>query len=965
MGKTLSTDHTPPTRRSGSGSIPLPRQHHLRRETTVGAMEVAKVKVEHDPMTGSKADIFFVSVIFLQAVNLGIEVELSCNSPTNQPTGWAKTVLTILEVIFTAIFCFELVYHLRHVGCEYLKHITHILDAFLVFVAVMDLGFTLTGTSSPFNLVAAMRIFRLLRLARVLRLLRFFRELKVILKMLMRTFSAACWSVLLLITLCYCGALLCAEILGVKDDDPDIQFLFGSVPHSLLTHVKLAMVEAWPDIAAPMFSHSGLWRYYVAIFICIANFALLNVVTGAICEQVIDVSSNLPPRDSDEVERDLEAFRKELHEVYEDTQTKDTDESYTTLFNRREMITCLANHEISAPFDVKHLHLLLRLDHQREMSFDDIVFAVMRMRGSQRDRLSQSLQFDVLRTHRQSIKGCHTTEREVQNTMRTSVLEVGNRLRNEAGGAARTLTELHEALHRDGRHRAMMQKSWEGTLPEARESSIPAPLQDPQHISGAIANLEAASRKLQETLKRADEAQLQRRTCSPVPVEKPLGPPPTTTRALSPPPFDSPRTLRRLPRTHANLAIRMPRIHCDPGSPPKVTLRDRVWQWESLQPGGTAPRARGGHTATLVSPDSGRGSSKIFLFGGLYDTEHNDTHVLEVDEKLWTQPHCRGAAPEPRYSHSATLVGTRIMYFGGRSKAKYLGDLHALDTTTLTWCRGPGSGGAPPARHGHTATLHGSKLYVFGGVCGEKYYGDLHCLDLSSMTWSSPQQQGPPPRPRFGHTALLIGETLAIHGGFCMDSTDLGSKDNKAHPPKTCYLNDTRVLDLGRMLWTRLRTHGEPPTGRFGHTLSMSHGDAVMFGGWAGTLKPQAETETEGQDTCDHCMTLRTADMQWVSNRFVGVPAPSRYGHTATAVGPHLIIIGGWDGTKPLNDVIVLRDCSVVDNAGEDTRLGGQANVGLATAESISHDLDLKGTGGVEEKSNKRGPSPDAAMHHT
>merc|ERR1712039_119037 len=62
------------------------------------------------------------------------------------------------------------------------------------------------------------------------------------------------------------------------------------------------------------------------------------------------------------------------------------------------------------------------------------------------------------------------------------------------------------------------------------------------------------------------------------------------------------------------------------------------------------------------------------------------------------------------------------------------------------------------------------------------------------------------------------------------------------------------------------------------------------------------------EETCDYCMTLRTSDMQWVNNKFVGVPASKRYGHTATAIGPHLIIIGGWDGGKPLSDVIVLRD---------------------------------------------------------
>eukprot|EP00971_Amphidinium_carterae_P107996 2138137-Amphidinium_carterae.1 len=59
--------------------------------------------------------------------------------------------------------------------------------------------------------------------------------------------------------------------------------------------------------------------------------------------------------------------------------------------------------------------------------------------------------------------------------------------------------------------------------------------------------------------------------------------------------------------------------------------------------------------------------------------------------------------------------------------------------------------------------------------------------------------------------------------------------------------------------------------------------------------------------------------MNWIENRFVGVPMSRRYGHTTTPIGPHLIVIGGWDGGKPLNDIIVLRDRTVNERgAGQD-----------------------------------------------
>jgi len=167
-----------------------------------------------------------------------------------------------------------------------------------------------------------------------------------------------------------------------------------------------------------------------------------------------------------------------------------------------------------------------------------------------------------------------------------------------------------------------------------------------------------------------------------------------------------------------------------------------------------------------------------------------------------------------------------------------------------------------------------------------------------------------------------------------METADIAAKDNSGELMKSCYRDDVRVLDLSRMLWSRLRTHGSPPTGRFGHTLVLSEDDAVMFGGWSGVQKeaPQVafalkeKTQAPGdaqavpeeaEESCDYCKTLRTSDMQWVKNKYVGVAACHRYGHSATAIGPHLIIIGGWDGGKPLKDVVVLRDASVSESQDE------------------------------------------------
>ena len=48
--------------------------------------------------------------------------------------------------------------------------------------------------------------------------------------------------------------------------------------------------------------------------------------------------------------------------------------------------------------------------------------------------------------------------------------------------------------------------------------------------------------------------------------------------------------------------------------------------------------------------------------------------------------------------------------------------------------------------------------------------------------------------------------------------------------------------------------------------------------------------------------------MCWKNGKYIGNPPTQRYGHSATAIGPHLLIFGGWEFSKAINEIIVLRE---------------------------------------------------------
>lgn len=80
-----------------------------------------------------------------------------------------------------------------------------------------------------------------------------------------------------------------------------------------------------------------------------------------------------------------------------------------------------------------------------------------------------------------------------------------------------------------------------------------------------------------------------------------------------------------------------------------------------------------------------------------------------------------------------------------------------------------------------------------------------------------------------------------------------------------------------------------------------------MFGGWTKTSGNKEKHEPK-EGSSDYFMIWSTNDMSWKKGKYIGVPPTTRFGHTSTAIGPHLLIFGGWEYSKAQNEIIVLRE---------------------------------------------------------
>ncbi|KAL2015703.1 hypothetical protein VTK56DRAFT_5004 [Thermocarpiscus australiensis] len=141
------------------------------------------------------------------------------------------------------------------------------------------------------------------------------------------------------------------------------------------------------------------------------------------------------------------------------------------------------------------------------------------------------------------------------------------------------------------------------------------------------------------------------------------------------------------------------------------------------------PKARGYHTANMVG-------SKLIIYGGSDGGEcFNDVWVYDVETHVWK------AVDIPvtyrRLSHTSTLVGSYLFVIGGHDGNEYSNDVLLLNLVTMTWDKRRVYGLPPSGRGYHSTVLHDSRLLMIGGFDGSEVFGDVWILELAVHAYYS------------------------------------------------------------------------------------------------------------------------------------------------------------------------------------------------------------------------------------
>ncbi|KAH6634270.1 hypothetical protein B0J18DRAFT_13790 [Chaetomium sp. MPI-SDFR-AT-0129] len=141
------------------------------------------------------------------------------------------------------------------------------------------------------------------------------------------------------------------------------------------------------------------------------------------------------------------------------------------------------------------------------------------------------------------------------------------------------------------------------------------------------------------------------------------------------------------------------------------------------------PKARGYHTANMVG-------SKLIIYGGSDGGEcFNDVWVYDVESHVWTI--VKIPITYRRLSHTATIVGSYLFVIGGHDGNEYSNDVLLLNLVTMAWDHRRVYGLPPSGRGYHGTVLHDSRLLMIGGFDGSEVFGDVWTLELAVHAYYS------------------------------------------------------------------------------------------------------------------------------------------------------------------------------------------------------------------------------------
>jgi len=369
----------------------------------------------------------FVSLcIIFNVILLGVEVDVAGSLSLEEAPTW----LWIMNALIVGLFVVEIIVKWIALGWDFWvgpEYRWNIFDLVIILISVVDAILDRVAEEKQANL----RLFRSIRLARALRTFRVFRifrhvtALRTLVLSIVSPMGSLFWTLMLLLILFYSFGVVVTQIvsdhcrwLASDETGMDIRSVvpscpayvakyWHSVPESMLTlFMAITNGVSWDDAVEPLRSISGLAVAFVCIYVAIAVFAVLNVVTGVFCNTAIESAT---------IDKEV-ATLKQVHTKDQQVQALQAiflqiDKAHTREVSFQDVQDAMTKGDLSnfmnamgiSTDDVWTLCMLLDADKSGSIDLDEFVSGCMQLHGPAKSLQLAKMSFENKLT-RQAIK---------------------------------------------------------------------------------------------------------------------------------------------------------------------------------------------------------------------------------------------------------------------------------------------------------------------------------------------------------------------------------------------------------------------------------------------------------------------------------------------------------------------------------------------------------------------------------
>ena len=242
-----------------------------------------------------------------------------------------------------------------------------------------------------------------------------------------------------------------------------------------------------------------------------------------------------------------------------------------------------------------------------------------------------------------------------------------------------------------------------------------------------------------------------------------------------------------------------------------------------------------------------------YIFGGrdINRKKMNDMYRVKLDledadEQEWELVDNMGDIPEPLAEHKGVLFKSNFYVFGGVNQSEEVSNtLYIYSIEDQHWTKNEYDENNVPPRAGHSMSLVGEKIVVFGGFAKGIFNNSVYIYNINTSSWYNSEkgeddnellEEGQDiaekksgaddnirkPEPRINHSQVTINTSILIYGGV--------DKDGK-------YFDDMWTFNIMDNFWLKIEINGEIPKARQGHSALLIDNDQLLiFGGKIGNI---------------------------------------------------------------------------------------------------------------------------------